>query len=115
MPNKDPDLERFGQEVRKRRKAMKLTLEQLAERAGMSSNYLGSIERGQVNPSVSTVNAVADGLGIAPGELVGEVTKLSEPGLVVAQMFEQLAADMKRVVLLLLRAAMRVRAGNKPN
>ncbi len=33
----------------------------------------------------------------------------------VAQMFELLAADMKRVVLLLLRAAMRVRAGNKPN
>lgn len=112
MPNKDPDLERFGQEVRKRRKALKLTLEQLAERAGMSSNYLGSIERGQVNPSVSTVVAVADGLGVAPGELVGEVQPLGAKGLEVAQMFDELAAEMKRVVLLLLRAAMKIRPGN---
>lgn len=109
MPNKHPDLQHFGQEVRKRRKALKLTLEQLAERASMSSNYLGSIERGQVNPSVSTIHAVAEGLGVAPGELVGEVQPLTEQGNDVALMFDQLAADMRRVVLLLLRSAARIR------
>jgi transcriptional regulator with XRE-family HTH domain len=93
--------------VRKRRKAQRLTIEQLAERAGMSANYLGSVERGTVNPSVSTIQALARALGVASGELVGEVEQLSPSGRELAEMFDQLSSEMKRVVLPLLRAAVR--------
>lgn len=110
MPTKDPAIERFGREVRRRRKAQSLTLEQLAERAGMSANYLGAVERGSVNPSVSTIQALAKALGAAPGELVGEVEQLSPIARELAEMFELLSSEMKRVLLLLLRAAVRPRA-----
>lgn len=108
MPTKDLAIERFGREVRRRRKGLRLTLEQLAERAGMSANYLGSVERGTVNPSVSTVVALAHGLGVAPGELLGEVQQLTPTGREFAEMFELLSAEMKRIVLELLRAAVRM-------
>lgn len=114
MPTKDPAIERFGREVRRRRKDLRLTLEQLAERAGMSANYLGSVERGTVNPSVSTIVALAQGLGVAPGELLGEVQQLTPMGRELAEMFELLSSEMKRIILELLRAAirmMRSRAG----
>ena len=87
---------------------MGLTIEQLAERAGMSANYLGAVERGTVNPSVSTIRALAQGLGVAPGELVGEVQPLSPTALELAQMFEHLSNEMKRIVLELLHAAARM-------
>ena len=108
MPTKDPAIERFGREVRRRRKGLGLTLEQLAERAGMSANYLGSVERGTVNPSVSTIVALAQGLGVAPGELLGEVQQLTPTGRELAEMFELLSSEMKRIILELLRAAIRM-------
>jgi transcriptional regulator with XRE-family HTH domain len=109
VSTKNPALERFGREVRKRRKAKSLTIEQLAELAGISANYLGAVERGTVNPSVSTIQALAKGLGVAPGELIGEVAELSTIGRELAELFDLLSHEMKRILLLLLRAAVRPR------
>jgi len=41
----------FGDNVRRLRKAKKLTQEKLAEAANCHPNYLGGIERGERNPS----------------------------------------------------------------
>ena len=49
----------FGKEVRRRRKADGMTIEELAERAGLSTNYVGAVERGDRDPSLSTVVALA--------------------------------------------------------
>lgn len=48
----------------------KLTQEELADRAGLSMRYVGSIERGDVSASVTVLGQIADTLGIEPAELL---------------------------------------------
>ena len=48
-----------------------MTLEQLAERAKLTPNYVGSVEAGQRDPSLSTVIAIAEGLRVPVAELIG--------------------------------------------
>lgn len=49
------DVQLIGKNIQKYRRAEKLSQEQLAELAGLSSNYLARIERGEVQ-SFSAVN-----------------------------------------------------------
>jgi transcriptional regulator with XRE-family HTH domain len=59
----------FGAEVRRRRESLGMTLEVLAERAGLTPNYVGTIEAGERDPSLTTIVGLAQGLGISPAEL----------------------------------------------
>ena len=59
----------FGQRVRKLRLASKVSQEQLAFKASMHRTYLGGIERGERNPSLKNIAAIADALGITLSEL----------------------------------------------
>jgi transcriptional regulator with XRE-family HTH domain len=54
----------FGQNIRVYRAAKGLSQEDLAEKAGIKRTYIGSIERGEVDPRLGTVNKVANGLGM---------------------------------------------------
>lgn len=56
--------------VRRARQARRLTQEELADRAGLSSRYLGSIERAVVSASVTVLGRLADALRIDPSELI---------------------------------------------
>jgi transcriptional regulator with XRE-family HTH domain len=56
--------------VRRARHARKLTQEDLADRAGLSARYLGSIERASVSASVTVLGRLADALRIDPCELI---------------------------------------------
>lgn len=66
---KHSDLVALGQTVRRLRRQADLTQEELAERAGLSANYVGEIERGECNPSVLVMFALARGLGVHPADL----------------------------------------------
>lgn len=55
---------RMGARVRQLRHARRLTQEQLAERAGLSYKFLGEVERGRGNPTLTTLAALSDALGI---------------------------------------------------
>jgi len=61
--------------VRALREARDLTLEELADRAGMSANYVGDAERGERNISVRALWQLADGLGVAASDLLREAEK----------------------------------------
>ncbi len=64
--------ERFGTLLRRYRLAAGLTQEELAERAGLSFVSVGALERGDRQaPRFSTVNLLADALGLAPEERTG--------------------------------------------
>jgi transcriptional regulator with XRE-family HTH domain len=65
----DPKAE-FGRRVRRRRGELGLTLEQLAERAGMHWTYVGSVERGERNISLVNIVRLARALAIGPEDLV---------------------------------------------
>lgn len=67
---KHPDLIALGKRVRDRRKAAKLTQEELAERAGLSANYVGEIERGERNPSALALIQIARGLEVPARDLL---------------------------------------------
>lgn len=56
-------LEHLGDQVRKRRRASDLTIQQLADASGLSRRMLGDIELGKANPSLLTVAKLARGLG----------------------------------------------------
>jgi transcriptional regulator with XRE-family HTH domain len=66
------DLKTFSREVRRRREALGLTLEELAERSGLTPNYIGTIENGHRDPSMSSVIALAAGLGVDVTTLFGQ-------------------------------------------
>jgi len=93
----------FGREVRRRRGALGLTLEQLAERSGLTPNYIGTVENGRRDPSLSTVLALAKGLGLAPGELLGGVGELSPASTEAATLIETLSPEVQVATLELLR------------
>jgi transcriptional regulator with XRE-family HTH domain len=56
--------------VRRERHAKDLTQEELADRAGLSPRYLGSIERAAVSASVTVLGRLAQALRIDPCELI---------------------------------------------
>lgn len=59
----------LGRRIRLLRKSNGLTQEQLAERAGLCYKYVGEIERGEVNPSLKSMVAVATALGVRINDL----------------------------------------------
>ena len=60
---------RFGKRVRELRQAKGLSQEELAHRAGVHRTYLGGIERGERNPALRNIAALAEALGLTLEEL----------------------------------------------
>jgi transcriptional regulator with XRE-family HTH domain len=53
------------------RQARRLTQEQLAERAGLSYKFIGEVERGRGNPTLTTLSALSNALGVSLIDLLG--------------------------------------------
>lgn len=63
----------IGERVRTRRKALHLSQEEVARRAGVSLNQVNRLERGEiVDPHFSTLAGLATALNMQISELVGE-------------------------------------------
>jgi XRE family transcriptional regulator, fatty acid utilization regulator len=105
---REPSAVAFGREVRRLRHLRGLTLEQLAERCGLTPNYIGSIEGGSRDPSVSTIHALAASLDVASGELLGEAPEISPVVLEVGQLFDAVPAAQQVGILAILRATARM-------
>ena len=56
--------------VRRARHDLNWTQEELAERSGLSSRYIGDVERRDVSASVTVLGKIAEALNISPCELV---------------------------------------------
>jgi transcriptional regulator with XRE-family HTH domain len=69
----DPRVQ-LGNAIRKRRKALGLSQEGLAERAGLHWTYVGAVERGERNISLLNIVRVARALGVAPSRLLAGVS-----------------------------------------
>jgi len=59
-----------GGTVRGYRQRLKLTHEQLAERAGLHRTYVADIERGARNLTLRSLVALADALNVTPASLL---------------------------------------------
>lgn len=78
MPPLSPRHVAFGDALRELRKAHGLSQETLADRAGLSANYVGDAERGERNISIRALWLLADGLNVRAWELLREADKQSK-------------------------------------
>ena len=62
--------ELFGQRLREQRLKQNLTLEQLAEKANLSPNYVGMVERGLKEPGLATIVKLLNGLNVSADTLL---------------------------------------------
>ena len=60
----------FGRRVRQLRKAKGVSQEAFAHEIKIDRSYFGSIERGERNVSLANICLIAEGLGVAPAELL---------------------------------------------
>jgi transcriptional regulator with XRE-family HTH domain len=60
----------YGRAIRSIRDERGMTLEALAEAAGVSASYLSEVERGLKRPSTDVVAKVADAFGMLPSEFL---------------------------------------------
>jgi transcriptional regulator with XRE-family HTH domain len=96
---------RFGQRLREVRLERSLTQAELAERAQVSVNYIGRLEKGSTTPGVDLVDRLAAALGTT----VADLLPAAESGDPVAalkerarKLFEGLMKTEDRATLLLL-------------
>ena len=68
----DTILENFGIAVRRMRATRGLSQEQLAERSDLNRSYVGEIERGQVVPSLLTIQKLSGALEMSASTLMQE-------------------------------------------
>ncbi len=61
---------RLGSSVRAARMEIGVSQERLAERAGISKNYVGNIERGEYDVTVSSLKAIASALNRTAAEIL---------------------------------------------
>ncbi|MCC6896906.1 MAG: helix-turn-helix domain-containing protein [Anaerolineae bacterium] len=69
---------RLKDKLRELRTGRDLTLKNLAETTGLSVSYLSDIERGRTNPSLKTVEALADALDVSVQTLLTGVEFIEE-------------------------------------
>ena len=60
----------FGQTVRMYRLKRRMTQEDLADRCGLDLSYVGGIERGQRNPTLGVIHALAAVLEVEMADLL---------------------------------------------
>ncbi len=75
---KDTRVVTFGRTVREIRKAKGLSQESFAHASGVDRSYMGHIERGQKNITLSKIYQIADGLGMTVVELFQAVQASQE-------------------------------------
>ena len=70
MAKRDPLLLAFGRCVRRHREARSFSQEKLAAKADIDRAFLSGIERGVENPTLFTIQAIADALETGVGNLM---------------------------------------------
>ncbi|MFC1983992.1 helix-turn-helix domain-containing protein [Chloroflexota bacterium] len=70
----------FGKRLRELRLARGLSQEKLAFNSRMHRTYLGSVERGERNPSLKNIAAIAEALGVSLSQLFSFEDRTSSAG-----------------------------------
>ncbi len=70
MPSVYVNYKIIGLNVNTHRKRLNWTQDQLAERAGISKQFVSNIERGKTIPSLLTVLSLCDALDVTPNDLL---------------------------------------------
>lgn len=94
----------FGNQLQKLRKKKKLTQLQLAEKSGLSLKHLGEIERGRGNPSLESLNSLAESLDLTLPELFSfQVQEVSRKGDISVKLIESIKTTSSKNAVILLK------------
>jgi transcriptional regulator with XRE-family HTH domain len=74
------DATELGAAIRDRRLAKKMSLAQVAERAGVSTSFVSQVERGVANPTLSSLKSLVEAVGSSVGTLLEGGAWSSENG-----------------------------------
>lgn len=69
---KDPRLVAFGERVRQIRKEKELSQEALADLAGIDRSYMGHIERGDQNITLTKIYQISEALKVPVSNLISD-------------------------------------------
>ena len=98
---------KIGEELRKLRRYRSLTLSQVSEQTHLSVSFLSDVERGKTNPSLDTLQKLAEFYGIAINDIVKEAEsevvsqKVYPPGFqdFLREMEGQVDSDTEELLL----------------
>ena len=110
------NLSSIGKNIRKFRLMKNLRQEDLAEKAGLSTNYIGAVERGEKLPSLETFIIIVNALGVSADMVLSDVI---ETGYLVRssmlnEKIEKLSEEDRARVYDVLEALMRHSAQTTP-
>jgi transcriptional regulator with XRE-family HTH domain len=104
---KNKSLVLFGRNVRAARKAAGMSRDRAAEKAGITVNYLGEIERGEKWPKLEIIRAIAGAFNISPARFVDFEDEELDSGALdekLRRVFENRAFEQQQKALRILRA-----------
>ncbi len=67
----------LGDNLRAARARLSLSQARMADRLGIHRTYLGALERGERNPTLQTVEAIASRLGAEPADLLWDRERIA--------------------------------------
>ena len=88
----------IGRAIRFCRQQKGLTQPQLAERAALSPSYLSVLETGKRDPSLSSLQSIARGLGVPLSVLLFVAADPSDVETLTPEMHEKLAAATMKLL-----------------
>ncbi len=98
----------LGQKIKSARKAAKITQVQLADMTHLSRGYIGAVEIGTYNPSLSTLQSIAEALNVPVGTFLEEdkpaVSNLSDDEIGLIESYRGLSSDNKKTLCNLVSA-----------
>ncbi len=72
----------IGEKIKQLRKEKRMTISELAEKAGVAKSYLSSIERNlQSNPSIQFIEKISQVLGVSVNDLINDSNSIVETEL----------------------------------
>lgn len=90
-----------GSRIRNLRKEKNWTLQELADKVGITKGAMGMIENNHRTPSMDTLRKIATALDVEPGLLIGEVIPGIEDNMLAEAFFraQTLSPEDKQAVL----------------
>jgi len=67
----------FGQAVRQLRERRELSQERLGQLSQLHRNYIGGVERGELNPTLRTIQKLAAAFELKPSQLLAAAERMA--------------------------------------
>lgn len=97
-PNELETPKGFGETIRRIRNERRMSIYALAEKSGLTANYICSIEHGRRDVSFTTIQAIAKGFGIPMRDLFGAPEGLPADVVEALRLFENAPQEWREAI-----------------